>query len=174
MQKVKNRQDLYKFLDDYCLQRKEELNRRSLQPGSGLLKTYVIETFAHATDEDIAPIFQEVGWAPHQIDDRLFELTQFPDESSAFLDVLTPRYLALYTTAASSVSDQVVKQAVRDSLELDHAWFSSDILNTIWQQLTRHSHRDAVLRYENEPVFERYAREVELDEADDDDEDDEV
>jgi hypothetical protein len=178
---ITSREDLYASFDRYTLQRKEELNRRSLKPGTGLLKTYVIETDATAKVSDIVPLFKNIGWNLQPIDEALYTVRGLPNEMNIFLDILTPRYLALYTTTPTETSDTIIKQAVRDSVALDHAWFSSAILNTIWKDYIENTLRDGVLHYENEPLFERFYNHSQYDELTDaqeqediDDEDDDL
>jgi len=169
MTTITSRQELYKHFDLYTLQRKEELNQRSLKRGAGLLKTYLLETFADALEDDIAPIFNRVKWGLEPIDQGLFRVHNLPVGMDGYLDVFTPRFLAFHTTSPSEISDSTIKRVVKNTTELDHVWLSSPIMNSIWKDIIPNSQKYATLRFENEPLFETLYRNPLFDEAPDDD-----
>jgi hypothetical protein len=152
---IRDRQMLYDYLDGYAAARREELNQHRLKPGMGLLKTYLLETSADGRATELEGSFAAVGWKLRPIDDALYRVEGMGVGLEGYLDALTPRYLALYTPSPSAPSNRAVTGAVRHSVELDHAWLSSPILNTIWRELVpADSPRYATLRYESEPAFE--------------------
>ncbi len=157
VESITSRQTLYDYFDDYTHARKGELNKQSLKKGAGLLKAYSLETSVNGQQTDLSHVVQPAGWSLNQIDDGLYRVAGLAPGVDGFLDVLTPRYLALYTTAPSEDSDRAVLRAVRESVELDHGWFSSPLLNTIWRELVpQETHMFATLRYENQPWFEAH------------------
>lgn len=170
MATYKSRMQFYDFLDDYTQHRKAELNQRRLQPGSGLLKTYVIETSHGNQSPDIPTILENIGWENEEFDQGLYEVSGFSDSMNAYVDILTDRFLLIYSVEKSPISDAQVKRAVRNSKDLDHAWFTSPILSTIWQEFISPDrlHRYALLRAETEPRFE----DLSLDSVDDYEQDD--
>lgn len=172
---IRNRQMLYDYLDGYAAARREELSQHRLQPGTGLLKSYLLESSPNGRVDALDSTFADVGWALRPIDDALYLVEGMGEGLEGYLDVLTPRYLTLYTASPSAESNRAVTRAIRDSVELDHAWLSSPILNTIWRELVpAESPRYATLRYESEPAFEtllRYPHEGLLEEEEYDDSD---
>lgn len=155
MQQIMDRQTLYTTLDNVSLARREEMNQHSLMKGSGLVKAFVIETSANAQEKDVEPVLRQTGWDLRQIDARLYEVGARDSQFRGYIDVLTPRYLALFTTEQSSISDPAVRRTVRNAVELDNAWFSSTILETIWRQFTPPDSRwFATLHFETEPLFD--------------------
>ncbi len=157
MQDIRSRENLYSYFDEYAAARKEELNKRSIKAGAGLIKSYALETNTSPEDGGLEYALETAGWRVHQIDTDLHRLEGLRSEMVAFIDVLTPRHLALYTTSPSTIADATVLSAVRRSVELDHSWFSSPILNFIWRQMTpTDTFRYATLRYESQPWFEMH------------------
>jgi hypothetical protein len=153
---ISDREHLYTYFDSYTLQKKEELNRRSLEPGQGLIKAYLIETSATAEVSDVVPSFAKAGWQLTPIDVGLYKVANLIEDMPAVVDMLNPRYGSIYTTAPSALTDPIVKQMVRQSIELDHVWLSSPILSSIWQQLADpRSTKYANLLYEKESRFEQ-------------------
>ncbi len=162
MLEIKDRQGLYTHFDEYSLARREELNQHSLRKGTGLLKAFIVETSAATRDADIEPSLRQTGWDLRQIDAQLYEVRSPANDFHGFVDAFSPRYLALFTTVPSAVSDPIVKRTIRDTVALDSAWFTSAILDTIWREFTPpDSLRFATLHYETEPLFDGYTRDVE-------------
>jgi len=154
---ITSREGLYNYFDDYTSRKKDELNRRSLEPGQGLVKAYLVETSASAKSQDVQSIFHKVGWQLTPVDSGLYRIANLPEDMQAALEMITPRYGAIYTTAPSTISDKIVRKAIRDSVQLDNVWLTSAILNSIWQELTNpDATRYATLLYEKEAHFEGY------------------
>jgi hypothetical protein len=172
MQTMASREALYSYFDDYTAQRRGELNQRSLQRGMGLLKTYLIEARSTA-DSHLPEAMAATGWSLLPVDDGLYGVTGIAADVDGYLDVISDRYFALYTTAPSRLSDRAIRRAVRASVDLDHVWFSSPILDMIWRDLSFFSHLPVTVRYESESLFEQLYHEVDGEELDDDESDNE-
>jgi hypothetical protein len=69
---ITSRQALYDLFDQYAARKKEEASRHSFEPGSGLLKCYLLETSAHE-QRGTVQIFRRADWELRQIDEGLFE-----------------------------------------------------------------------------------------------------
>src|SRR5688500_6214569 len=110
---IRNREELYNQFDRYSADKKEAISQTSLKAGSGLLKTYLLETSSDET-QNFVQAFGKIQWNLQPIDEALYFLSDLPRGVSAYLDVLSPRYSALYTTSPSADSDDVVRRAVRD------------------------------------------------------------
>jgi len=174
-----SREKAFDFLDDYASQRKEEIDRRQLGKGQGLIKSYLLETLPDngRASMDIPAILHGTGWQVTPMDGRNDDAAFYRVRDSkgefGFLEPLSARHLAVHSTKETVRADNAVRSTVRATAQLDFAWLAGTTFQTIWQHLIlpQMPDRFVTLKFKHQARFEDTLWD-ERDEEDIDDEED--
>ncbi len=134
-----SREQVFDFLDDYARQRKEEIDRRQLGPGQGLIKSYLLETLPDGIDDPAAVVdwLHGTGWQVVPLGDADGGMYRISDKDGllGYLEPLSRRHLALHSTRETTGADRAVRNVVRNTSQLDFAWLTGGMFQTIWEHL---------------------------------------
>ena len=145
---IKDRFEAYRFFNGLSVEGKEGLDVGHTR--IPLVKTFLIEHVSSRsgrTPKPPAEIFRELKVKLGQIDDG-FHSVQVPDENaqgspkplvtSGFLEQYDERFFAYYTVQHSEEARKLVRRWITRSADLDSAWFSSQLLQSLWDRDVSH------------------------------------
>jgi hypothetical protein len=154
---VTSRREMIRFFDGYSLDRMEELGERKLR--RPLVKTQLLEFLGGgrvADSEALEVVFRRHAMRLQPMDDTLFRVHSDDIGAPVFLEQLTPRIVALYTTMQSQDVKRWVRRLVMGTGELDYVWLSGLTFGVLWKLVVRLSrpHRFSRLVFTHESVFD--------------------
>ena len=149
------REQLFRWLDGYAAERKEELERQRLGQSLGLPKAYLLETAVNgsAAQEKALPA---LPWEVQPAEeDGLFYL-QNDKGLWAVLERLSSRHFALYTLLRHQDFENEFRAWVLRNPWWDFAWFAGIALDILWKDylLELHPQRFTKLAFEHEARYE--------------------
>jgi hypothetical protein len=160
----KDRFEVYRFFNGLSMEAKEGLDRR--QNRIPLVKTFLLE---HVSTRGRTPkppglIFNDLNVGVRMIDDRFMELKsdvtdpetkQLVRMTTGFLEQYDERFFAYYTCEGSAEAKNRVKNWIQ-APDLDHAWFSSPLLQVLWNKDVsgRGNDRFGRIVFQHESIFE--------------------
>lgn len=166
---VSSRSELYDYLDDFAGSRRSEVDNHDLTKGSGLLKSYILETEQH----DGVPTLRSLlaGGDLHVTADQ-GEVARL-DYSKGFFgyaELLTNRHFAIHSFVQNTEADQVIQRAVRDSRSLDSLWLAGNAFHQVLDQIIvpQAPHRSINVRMEFDYRFTSGTKSDREDAEDDD------
>ena len=163
---IKDRFEAYRFFNGLSVEGKEGLDVGHTR--IPLVKTFLIEHVSSRsgrTPKPPAEIFRELKVKLGQIDDG-FHSVQVPDENaqgspkplvtSGFLEQYDERFFAYYTVQHSEEARKLVRRWITRSADLDSAWFSSQLLQSLWDRDVSHrgDNRIVKLTFKYDSIFE--------------------
>jgi hypothetical protein len=178
---IKDRFEAYRFFNGLAVEGKEGLDAGHTR--IPLVKTFLLEHVSGKsgrTPKPPAEIFSNLHVKLGQIDDS-FHSVQVPDENvqgspkplvaAGFLEQYDERFFAYYTVAHSEDARKLVRRWITHSADLDSAWFSSPLLQSLWDRDVSHrgDSRVVKLTFKHDSIYEMPEDAVN---ATDDDEDD--
>ncbi|MBM4033561.1 MAG: hypothetical protein FJ291_17500 [Planctomycetes bacterium] len=154
---IAGRDDMVRILDGYSADRAEELRERKLR--RELVKSHLIELLnghRQCRDEELRQILARRGMALTQKEEGLFLVRDTENTEIGFLERLTTRILALYSTLKSDILVHWVNRTIRNSPELDHVWLSGQTFGVLWRLMVRLSdrHRFTRLVFTHERLYD--------------------
>lgn len=154
---ITGRDDMVRFFDGYSADRLEELRGRKLR--RELVKSHLIELLnghRQCGDEGLTALLTRRGMALTQKEEGLFLVHDTEGREVGFLERLTPRILALYSTLKANMLDPLVNRTIRSSPELDHVWLSGQTFGVLWRLMVRLSekHRFTRLVFTHERLYD--------------------
>lgn len=153
-----SKEGVFDFLDSYARQRKEEIHRHELGEDQGLIKSYLIETLPGDEDAslDLQAVLSGTGWRVTPIDSSDLHRVQDSHGILGFLEPLSSRHLAIHSTEKTYRADKAVRDAVRDTSQLDSAWLAGSTFQIIWEQiiLPQMPDRSVKFKFEHQARFE--------------------
>jgi hypothetical protein len=161
----KDRFDVYRFFNGLSAEAKDGLDRRRLRVP--LIKTFLLEHVSrrgNGQPKHPAQIFRSLGAEVRMIDDRFMSLTPVVKDSESgltsrvttgFLEQYDERFFAYYTCEDSKEAKSRVGTWVQ-APDLDNAWFSSFLLQVLWDQdvSQRGDARFGKLEFQHESIFD--------------------
>lgn len=152
-----SRREVFRFFDGYSADRKQDLNaKRTKTP---LVKSYLFELLGSAVVPNLECL--ETAFLParhkvRQIDDDLFRLLDPQDQTLGFIEPLTVRIIALYSTIESKSLDPAARRLVQSSPLLDHVWLSGLTFAVLWDLVAKLSdpHRFVTLTFTHQSIFD--------------------
>ncbi len=179
----KDRFEVYRFFNGLAVEGKEGLDQgRTRVP---LVKTFLVEHVSGKsgrTPKPAAEIFRELGVKAGPIDETFFSV-QVPDEkaegtpkplvTTGFVEQYDERFFAYYTVEPSVDARRLVRRWITQSPDLDSAWFSSPLLQTLWNKdvSQRGDNRFGKLTFKHESIFEMPDDAAQTNDGDEEDED---
>jgi hypothetical protein len=179
---AKDRFEIYRFFNGLAAEGKEGLDEgRTRIP---LVKTFLIEHVSSTsgrTPKPAADIFRNLGATVRPIDDTFFSVQTHDEKTEAqpkrpttkgFVEQYDERFFAFYTIEPSVDARKLVRRWITQSPDLDSAWFSSPLLQTLWDRDVRNrgDHRFVKLTFKHESIFEMPEDASQRNESDDDEE----
>jgi hypothetical protein len=180
---VRDRFDVYRFFNGLAIEGKEGLDHgRTRVP---LVKTFLVEHCcgkSGRTPKPATDIFRDLGVKLGPIDDT-FSRVQVPDEKAegapkplvtpGFVEQYDERFFAYYTVEPSADARKRVRRWITQSPDLDSAWFSGQLLQTLWDKdvSQRGDNRYGKLTFKHESIFEMPDDATQSNDDDDDDDD---
>ena len=162
----RNRFEVYRFFNGLAIEGKEGLDQgRTRVP---LVKSFLLEHVSGKrgrTPKPAIEIFRDLGIKPGPIDDTFFSVqatdekaegTPKPLVTTGFLEQYDERFFAYYTVEPSVDAGRLVRSWITQSPDLDSAWFSSQLLQTLWDKdvSRRGDNRFVKLTFKHESIFE--------------------
>ncbi|QGH32580.1 hypothetical protein GI584_00100 [Gracilibacillus salitolerans] len=156
----KNREKVFKFLDHYSNDMKEQIDiNKTKQP---LLKSYIFETFNREINEDLefdissleSLINNEYGTFK-QIDECLYSIIGFNKFPFGFIEIVNDRFFVLYALEKSSITDQLFSKIIKSSSLIDNLWISGKMFDGFLTQIaaTHHPQRYIKMNFEYSNIF---------------------
>ena len=106
---IKTKEEAFNFLEEYSVDKKNEIDKRQLGQGTGLIKTYMLETEVEFTQNTkaLSPLFQdsEMRFIPFNGDQSISRI-KHKSEDFGFLEILSSRHLAIHTIHKTTNSDR--------------------------------------------------------------------
>jgi hypothetical protein len=154
---IKNRTQMIRFFDGYSEERVEELDERKLK--RPLVKTHLLEVLngqCSSLSEALPSIFKRCGIEIKALDDELFLVSDLNIGEIGFLEQLTSRIIALYSTNKSDVLYPWVRNLVFRNSDLDHVWLSGLTFGVLWELVVKLSrpHRFTRLVFTHQSIFD--------------------
>jgi hypothetical protein len=165
-QNPKDRFEIYRFFNGLSAEGKEGLDKgRTRIP---LVKTFLLEHVSGRSERKPKPpvnIFQDLGTTVLPVDDTFFGI-QMTDEQPmtsppvpatvGFVEQYDERFFAYHTVEPSKDARKRVRRWITRSSDLDSAWFSSQLLQTLWNKdvSRRGDNRFVKLTFKHESIFE--------------------
>jgi hypothetical protein len=164
-EKPKDRFEVYRFFNGISSETKEGLNiERTRIP---LVKSFLLEHVSsdnvrsHKTPEQI---FLRLGAQTERIDETFWEVRftvkdkqsdQFEKRTTGYLEQYDERFFAYYTIEPSVTAKQMVHRWIQEP-DLDAAWFSSFLLESLWENVVskRGDERFGKLKFSHESIFD--------------------
>jgi hypothetical protein len=175
---IQSRQQLIRYFDGYSEDRVEEIACRKLR--HPLVKTHLLEVLDGTgvpMTETLPRSMEKQGIRMRQVDDGLFSVEETENglDKVGFIEPLSQRVAALYSTHKTNDLVPWVRRMVSRSSELDHVWLSGITLNVLWTLVARLSHpqRFSRLAFTHDSIFDIDAQPEEP-ESDEQDEADDV
>lgn len=165
-EKPKDRFEVYRFFNGLSAEGKEGLDEgRTRVP---LVKTFLLEHVSgrsNRTPRPPADIFRELGNDVVPVDDSFLSVKapvkQEPNqplkkEVVGYLEQYDERFFAYYTVEGSQDARTRVRHWISDASDLDSAWFSSQLLLSLWHRdvSKRGDARFSKLTFKHESIFE--------------------
>ncbi len=150
-----NRDALFRWLDRYTAERKEELDRQRLSPHLGLPKAYLLETAADGSEAQSRAL-ASLPWPVRPTEDpRLLYLLN-GQGPWAVLEQLSSRHFALYTLLRHQDFESGFRKVILQNPWWDFAWFAGIALDILWRDylVEVYPHRFTRLAFEHEARFE--------------------
>ncbi len=159
----KNREKVFKFLDDYSNDMKEQIDiNKTKQP---LLKSYIFETFNREINEDLEfdisslkdLINNEYG-SFKQIDEGLYIINGFNKLPFGFIEIVNDRFFVLYALEKSSKTDPLFSKIIKSSPLIDNLWISGKMFDGFLKQIadTHHPQRYIKMNFEYSNIFNTF------------------
>lgn len=139
---IKDRFDAYRFFNGMAIEGKEGLDAAHTR--IPLVKTFLIEHVSGTSGrkpKSPAEIFSPLRAKLGRIDDT-FHSVQVPDENvrgtpkplvtTGFLEQYDERFFAYYTVQHSEDARKLVRRWITQSPDIDSAWFSGQLLQSLW------------------------------------------
>jgi hypothetical protein len=180
---AKDRFEVYRFFNGLAVEGKDGLDQgRSRVP---LVKTFLVEHVSgHSkrTPKSAATIFSNLGVKTRQIDETFLSI-QVPSEktentsrelvTAGFVEQYDERFFAYHTVEPSVDARKLVRRWITQSPDLDSAWFSSQLLQTLWDKdvSQRGDNRFGKLSFKHESIFEMPDEENRTNSGDEENED---
>lgn len=163
---IKTRFDAYRFFNGLAVEGKQGLDIRHTR--TPLVKTFLIEHVSgkHGRKPKApAEIFTNLRVELDQIDDTFHRVKVLSDKgdakstsrhTSGFLEQYDERFFAYYTVEHSEDACQLVHRWITQSPDIDSAWFSSQLLQSLWDKdvSKRGDHRIVKLTFRYDSIFE--------------------
>jgi len=153
--KITTREAAIEFLEGYSFDRKADLDaNRTRTP---LVKSYLLEDPACASERDFPGIFRQAGHEIYRIDDTLYKVRdRGTKQYVGFVERLLPRHPVIYSHADARSMDAWVKRLVNSSPHLDHLWISGHAFERLldWNFEHKPLHRYGRLVFQHSSVFE--------------------
>jgi hypothetical protein len=174
LDRIHDRHGMIRFFDGYSADRLEELGEHELT--GGLVKSHLIEVLSgqkQCADDELAAILSRRGIDARQKDEGFFSVRNREGREVGFLERLTPRIIALYSTLKTEDLCPWVARVIRNSPELDHVWLSGQTFSVLWRLLVKLSepHRFTKLVFIHERLYDLDTLMPASDEPDEKDED---
>lgn len=161
----KDRFEVYRFFNGLSAEAKEGMDQRHTRVP--LVKTFLLEHVArrgNGRPKLPADIFKQLGAEIKTLDDRFMGLNfevMDPDSqqksraTTGFLEQYDERYFAYYTCEDSEVAKKRVAKWIQFP-DLDYAWFSSPLLQVLWDKDVSHRGDDrfARIKFRHESIFD--------------------
>jgi hypothetical protein len=154
---AKDRFEVYRFFNGLAVEGKEGLDAgRTRIP---LVKTFLVEHVSARsgrTPKSPAEIFRDIGVNLRQIDDTFLSV-HVPDETvqgapkplvtTGFIEQYDERFFAYYTVEHSEDARRLVRRWITHSPDLDSAWFSSQLLQSLWDRDVSHRGDNRIVKF---------------------------
>ena len=152
---LNTKEELYSFLDNYTAARRSEIDTHGLKQGTGLIKSYVLETSQHNGIPDIEDALSMSGITAQSINDDLFVIKRNL-APIGYAEPLTSRYFAIHSFEVNDDADQIIRRATKQSPKLDSLWLTSDVFQQLLKQYIepQSPHRWINMRFEQRPRYE--------------------
>ena len=150
-----SRDQLFRWLDSYAAERKEELDRQRLSQSLGLPKAYLLETAANGTAAQ-GKALPALPWEVRPGDEEGLFYLQNGEGPWAVLERLSDRHFALYTLLRHQDFESKFRTWVLRNPWWDFAWFAGIALDILWKDylLELHPQRFTKLAFEHEARYE--------------------
>ncbi len=162
----KDRMAIYAFLDGISAEA-----RRGLEEGRTrvpLVKSFLLEHVAHGNGHAPKPpqvLLERLGLRVRPIDESFFEVQDRIEADATGAERIAPvgylepydsRFFAYYTTELSVDAQRRVRRWIGSSPDLDSAWFTSQLLQSLWERVASHraSSRYTRLVFSHESIFD--------------------
>ncbi len=154
------RDELFRWLDRYTAERKEELDRHRLSQTLGLPKAYLLETAANGSEGQSRALCS-LPWSVQPTEDPDLMYLAGPQGPWAVLERLSRRHFVLYTLLRHQDFEDEFRKAVLQNPWWDFAWFAGIALDILWKEylVEMQPHRFTRLAFEHEARFEILTRE---------------
>jgi len=160
-----DRFEVYRFFNGLSAEAKEGIDRQRTRVP--MVKTFLLEHVAsRGNRRPTSPqeIFRRLGAELRTIDERFAELTAEVSDAdtnslrhavTGYVEQYDERFFAYYTCEESNEAKKRVARWVQ-APDLDHTWFSSPLLQELWDQdvSKRDENRFGKLTFEHESIFE--------------------
>ena len=148
---------MVRFFDGYSADRIEELGGHKLK--KGLVKSHLIELLdgrRDCPDDALCDVFARRGVDARPREDGLLLLRGADGTEIGFMERLSSRILALYSTLDAKDVCPWVNRVIRQSPELDHVWLSGQTFSVLWRLMVRLSegHRFTKLVFTHERLYD--------------------
>jgi hypothetical protein len=160
--RYRSSEEVFDFLDDYCLNRKEEIDLKKLGRDVGLVKSYMLETrpddIGSPADPDLPGILQSAGWDVVPIEVGQLYLLKADDTPVGYVEPLSSRYAVVHTVRDSRTSDHTLQTGVRKTALLDFVWLAGESFKVLWEVfvLGQPADRYVTMKFEHQALFDRY------------------
>lgn len=163
---VKDRFEAYRFFNGLAAEGKEGLDAGRMR--IPLVKTFLIEHVSGKSGRNPKPpaeIFGPLKVKLREVDST-FHSVHVPDENApdspkplvatGFLEQYDERFFAYYTVLHSEDARKMVRRWITHSPDLDSAWFSSQLLQGLWDRDVSHrgDNRIAKLTFKFDSIYE--------------------
>ena len=162
----KDRFEVYRFFNGISAEGKEGLNERYAR--IPLVKTFLLEHVSSRsgrTPKAPAEILKAVGAEVRFLDDSFLEVRAWMEEERGTTPRMAPvgyieqyddRFFAFYTAERADEARKRVRRWLLQSSELDHAWFSGHLLQSLWDHdvSKRGDDRFGKLVFRHESIFD--------------------
>lgn len=165
-QEPKDRFEVYRFFDGVSEESRE--TRSQVRGRVPMVKTFLLEhVSAHGNrrQKSAEAIFGALGCELHRVDET-FWVVRAPIQRVAegksvrevvgYLESYDARFLAFYTSELADVAQKIVSRWTTASADLDSAWFSSQLLQLLWDKDVQHrgDKRFSKLVFKYDSIFE--------------------
>ncbi|MBX3065223.1 MAG: hypothetical protein KF726_19745 [Anaerolineae bacterium] len=167
---IETKEEALDFFDSYAQGRKDEIDRRQLSKGQGLIKSYMLETGYGVNllsgKPSVDYVFAETGWSLDSVEDSFYRLA-IGGETLGFVETISSRHLAIHSVQDGKTMDTLVKKVVTETSQLDFVWLAGNYLDLLWDFMIKSQspERFVTFKFEHKDLFEDYSW---IDESDDD------
>ena len=149
------RGELFRWLDRYAAERKEELDHQRLSPTLGLPKAYLLETAADGSEAQSRAL-SSLPWPAQPTEDPHLIYLLDGQEPWAVLERLSARHVALYTLLRHQDFEHRFRKVILQNPWWDFAWFAGIALDLLWKEylVEMHPYQFTKLAFEHEARFE--------------------